>query len=60
MREPVDETRTTELEAHLEKARNKYETFQTELYSAHPELKIIQAIDVVFKGMRERLGITVK
>jgi len=27
---------------------------------AHPELKIIQAIDVVFKGMRERLGITVK
>ena len=27
---------------------------------AHPELKIIQAIDIVFKGMRERLGITVK
>ena len=27
---------------------------------AHPELKIIQAIDVVFKSMRERLGITVK
>ena len=27
---------------------------------AHPELKIIHAIDVVFKSMRERLGITVK
>ena len=27
---------------------------------AHPELKIIQAMDVVFKSMRERLGITVK
>jgi hypothetical protein len=27
---------------------------------AHPELKVIQAIDVVFKSMRERLGITVK
>jgi HdeA/HdeB family protein len=27
---------------------------------AHPELKIIQAIDVVFKDMRERLGIQVK
>ncbi len=27
---------------------------------AHPELKIIQAIDVVFKSMREKLGITVK
>ena len=27
---------------------------------AHPELKIIQAMDVVFKKMRERLGITVK
>ena len=27
---------------------------------AHPELKIIQAMDVVFKGMRERLGIEVK
>jgi len=27
---------------------------------AHPELRIIQAIDVVFKDMRERLGIEVK
>jgi HdeA/HdeB family len=27
---------------------------------AHPELRIIQAIDVVFKNMRERLGIKVK
>jgi len=27
---------------------------------AHPELKIIQAMDVVFKSMRQRLGITVK
>ena len=27
---------------------------------AHPELKIIQAMDVVFKDMRERLGIQVK
>ena len=27
---------------------------------AHPELKIIQAMDVVFKSMRERLGIEVK
>jgi hypothetical protein len=27
---------------------------------AHPELKIIQAMDVVFKNMRERLGIEVK
>src|SRR3974390_440247 len=27
---------------------------------AHPELKIIQAMDVVFKDMRQRLGIEVK
>ena len=27
---------------------------------AHPELKIIQAMEVVFKNMRERLGIEVK
>jgi len=27
---------------------------------AHPELKIIQAMDVVFKNMRQRLGIEVK
>jgi hypothetical protein len=27
---------------------------------AHPELKIIQAMDVVFKNTRERLGITIK
>ena len=27
---------------------------------AHPELRIIQAIEVVFKGMRERMGIEVK
>jgi HdeA/HdeB family len=27
---------------------------------AHPEKRIIQAIEVVFKGMRERLGIKVK
>ena len=27
---------------------------------AHPELKIIQAMDVVFKNMREKLGIEVK
>jgi hypothetical protein len=27
---------------------------------ANPQLKIIQAIDVVFKGMRERMGIKVK
>ena len=27
---------------------------------AHPELKIIQAMDVVFKSMRQRLGIEVK
>src|SRR5215207_7544860 len=27
---------------------------------AHPELRIIQALDVVFKSMRERLGIEVK
>jgi hypothetical protein len=27
---------------------------------ANPELKIIQALDVVIKSMRERLGITVK
>ena len=27
---------------------------------AHPELKIIQAMDIVFKSMRERLGIEVK
>ena len=26
---------------------------------AHPQLKVIQAIDVVFKSMRERLGIRV-
>ena len=27
---------------------------------AHPELKIVQAMDVVFKSMRQRLGIEVK
>jgi hypothetical protein len=27
---------------------------------AHPELRIIQAIDIVFKGMRNRMGIKVK
>jgi HdeA/HdeB family len=27
---------------------------------AHPELRIIQAMEVVFKSMRERLGIEVK
>ena len=27
---------------------------------AHPELRIIQAMEVVFKSMRERLGIQVK
>ena len=27
---------------------------------AHPELRIIQAMEVVFKNMRERLGIKVK
>ena len=27
---------------------------------AHPELKIIQAMDVVFKSMRQRMGIEVK
>ncbi len=27
---------------------------------AHPELRIIQAMEVVFKSMRERLGIKVK
>jgi hypothetical protein len=27
---------------------------------ANPEIKIIQAIDIVFKGMRERMGIKVQ
>jgi hypothetical protein len=27
---------------------------------ANPELKIIQAIDIVFKSMRERMGIKVQ
>jgi predicted deacetylase len=27
---------------------------------AHPELRIIEAMDIVFKSMRERLGIQVK
>ena len=27
---------------------------------AHPELRIIEAMDIVFKNMRERLGIQVK
>jgi len=27
---------------------------------AHPELRIIQAMDVVFKNMRQRLGVEVK
>jgi hypothetical protein len=29
-------------------------------YKAHPELKIIQAMDVVFKSMRQRVGTEVK
>lgn len=39
MRGQVDDGRTAALEARLEKARNQYESFQTALYAAHPDLK---------------------
>jgi CHAT domain-containing protein len=35
-----DPQRTGELKANLQKARLTYETFQTQLYLAHPELKV--------------------
>lgn len=44
MREPENASWTTALEDRLEKARNEYETFQTALYSAHPELKAKRAL----------------
>jgi CHAT domain-containing protein/Tfp pilus assembly protein PilF len=35
-----DEARKADLDARLEKARLEYESFQTGLYAAHPELKV--------------------
>lgn len=35
-----DQARLTELREQLDKARLAYESFQTELYAAHPELKV--------------------
>jgi CHAT domain-containing protein len=39
MRQQPDNARLEGLEASLQKARNKYETFQTALYATHPELR---------------------
>jgi CHAT domain-containing protein len=39
-RRPPDETRLANLKARRDKARLAYESFQTNLYVAHPELKV--------------------
>ena len=46
---------------YLDIRKGKEAEHEVILYcKAHPELRIIQAMDVVFKNMRERLGIEVK
>lgn len=40
LRAQADETRVANIEAQLKKARLEYEAFQTQIYAAHPELKI--------------------
>ncbi len=39
MAQPVNANRIGELESKLQTARNAYETFQTRVYAAHPELR---------------------
>ena len=46
---------------YMDVSKGKEAEHEVILYcKAHPELKIIQAMDVVFKNMRQRLGIEVK
>jgi hypothetical protein len=46
---------------YMDVSKGKEAEHEVTLYcKAHPELKIIQAMDVVFKSMRQRLGIEVK
>ncbi|HEU4389066.1 MAG TPA: CHAT domain-containing protein, partial [Blastocatellia bacterium] len=49
-RSQPDQTRLRELDVRLDKARLDYEAFQTNLYAAHPELKVhrgeIQYVDL--------------
>ena len=46
---------------YMDVSKGKEAEHEVILYcKAHPELKIIQAMDVVFKSMRQRLGIEVK
>src|SRR5436190_4065828 len=46
---------------YMDIRKGKEAEHQLILYcKANPQLRIIQAIDVVFKGMREKLGIQVK
>src|SRR5262249_48353596 len=40
LRPQPDQSRLTDLKAQLQKARLDYEGFQTNLYAAHPELKV--------------------
>jgi CHAT domain-containing protein len=48
MRQQTDNARIEELEARLQKVRNTYETFQTSLYAAHPELKVRRGLFPTF------------
>jgi CHAT domain-containing protein/Tfp pilus assembly protein PilF len=45
-----DEQRINEIKLRLEKARFSYETFQTSLYAAHPELKIHRGAAPIIKA----------
>ena len=46
---------------YMDVSKGKEAEHEVILYcKAHPELKIIQAMDVVFKSMRQRPGIEVK
>lgn len=48
MRQQPDDARIEKLEDHLRQTRIAYETFQTSLYAAHPELKAKRGLFPVF------------
>jgi CHAT domain-containing protein len=49
MRQQTDNARIEELEARPQKVRNTYETFQTSLFAAHPELKVSRGLFPTFE-----------
>ena len=49
MRQQTDNARIEELEARIQKSRNAYETFQTSLYAAHPELRVRRGLSPTFE-----------